>query len=67
LENRNFTSRGAPQEASPEAIALEIRRLLSDPPLRESLGGWSREIIVKSYSMDMMAGEIQKVYRRLLR
>lgn len=67
LENRNFTSRGAPQEASLEAIALEIRRLLSDPPLRESLGGWSREIIVKSYSMDMMAGEIQKVYRRLLR
>lgn len=66
LENRNFTSRGAPRPSKAEDIALEIDRLLSDQSLSASLGKWGRQTIVSHHSMDMMADAIARLYRRLL-
>lgn len=66
LEDRNFTSRGAPRPSTPEAIAFEIERLLSDAALSDSLGKWGRETILSRHSMDMMAAQVVEVYETVM-
>ncbi len=66
LEERNFTSRGAPEPSTPDILAGYMENLLSDFQRMEELGTLGRKIVLDAHSMDLVAGEVEKVYGKLL-
>ncbi len=66
LETRNFTSRGAPQPATPKILASQINKLLSDKAQMNQLGLFGRQIVQDAHSMALVAGEVEKVYAKAL-
>ncbi len=66
LEERNFTSRGAPEPSNVQVLARHIDRLLSDSDTMNRLGVLGRSIVLDAHSMDLVAGEMEKVYFKLL-
>ena len=49
-----------------KALSGQIVKLLNDDKLRKDLGHAARELVVKKFSADKMAGEIERVYRGVL-
>ena len=47
-----------------EALAAAIRRLMSDPPLRERLGRAARETVAARFSLDSAVERLMGIYRR---
>lgn len=66
LEDRNFTSRGAPEPTKPDILAQHIESLLLDPQRMKDLGALGRKIVMEAHSMDLVAGEVEKVYQKAL-
>lgn len=67
MEEVNYTSRGAPVQATPEVLANDIHKLLSDDELSYRLGKMGRQVVLEKHSMALVAEETEKVYQRLLR
>jgi glycosyltransferase involved in cell wall biosynthesis len=66
LEERNYTSRNAPEALSPQAVAAQVGALLSDPAKCEALGRFGREQVAARHSMDFVTTETEGVYASLL-
>ncbi len=49
-----------------KALGGQVVRLLNDDKLRKELGRAARGLVVKKFSLDMMAGEIERVYKGVL-
>jgi glycosyltransferase involved in cell wall biosynthesis len=49
-----------------DALAQELRRLASDPELRDELGKAAREK-AKEFAPEVIAGQVMRVYRSVLR
>jgi glycosyltransferase involved in cell wall biosynthesis len=54
-----------PRDAA--ALAIAIERLVQDGAMRRRYGERSRERVVREFSLDVVAGQIRDLYRRLLR
>jgi glycosyltransferase involved in cell wall biosynthesis len=54
-----------PRDAT--ALAAAIERLVQDGPMRRRCGERARERVVREFSLDVVAGQIRELYRRLLR
>ena len=48
-----------------DALADRIWRLLAEPDLRAAMGRQGRRRVERSYSIDRMVDELEKVYRRV--
>lgn len=48
-----------------DALADRICRLLGDPELRAAMGRRGRQTVERSYSIDRMVDELERVYRRV--
>ena len=53
-------------ESQPEAFAEALLRLLKDPDLRLRMGQAGRDKITSTFSWDLVAGQIEKLYLQLL-
>ena len=49
-----------------DALAGRIGQLLADPALRASMGRLGRQHVEKSYSIDRMVDELERVYRQVI-
>ncbi len=66
LEDRNYTSRSAPEALTPQTLASQVDALLADPVLREDLGRFGRETVSRLHSMDQVTDRTEQVYFSLL-
>jgi glycosyltransferase involved in cell wall biosynthesis len=66
LEDRNYTSRNAPYPLSPQRLADEIRRLLSDPLTLAALGRLGRRTIAERHSIEQVTTRTEEIYASAL-
>ena len=57
---------GSVVEASVDAFAEKLRRLLTDAELRAEMGDRARRLVAEKYSWDRIASELEAVYQALL-
>jgi glycosyltransferase involved in cell wall biosynthesis len=53
-----------PRDAA--ALAAALKRLLEDPALRQRMGERGRRRVEEVYSRDVVVGQLETLYRRLL-
>jgi len=53
-----------PKDAA--ALAAAIHSLLDDPSLRTAMGVAARELVVRSFSVEQVTGQVIRLYRELL-
>lgn len=53
-----------PQDSA--ALAAAIQALLDDPSLRTAMGAAARELVVRSFSVEKVTGQMIRLYRELL-
>ena len=51
---------------NPRDLAEKIRRLLSDPKARQTMGARGREKVLESFSIERVTDRIEAVYRAIL-
>jgi len=62
----NFSGRGANMKTDASSIADAIKMLLSDAQLREQLGSFGRQAVVRHFSIEAMTEEVLKVYHEVI-
>ena len=53
-------------DATVDAVAVKLRRLLVDADLRERMGVAARQLVAERYTWDIVATQLESVYENLL-
>jgi len=62
----NFSGRNQKEPAPPELLAGVIRRLLENPAMRESMGGFGRRYVMEEFDVTIGAKRIEAIYIGML-
>jgi len=62
----NFSGRGANMKTNASNIAEAINNLLADAQLRQKLGNFGRQAVVRHFSIETMTDEVLKVYHQVI-